>query len=91
MVRLRSPAPNTPHLCGVISGSVPEWPKGADCKSVASSFGGPNPPAPTISAESNLLSAVFYTNVPTSEAVLNRLLLLPEEITDILYFFDFSF
>ena len=28
-------------------GSVPEWPKGADCKSVALRFGGSNPPAPT--------------------------------------------
>ena len=28
-------------------GSVPERPKGADCKSVVSDFGGPNPPAPT--------------------------------------------
>ena len=30
-----------------IYGSVPERPKGADCKSVVSDFGGPNPPAPT--------------------------------------------
>ena len=30
-----------------IWGSVPEWPKGADCKSVVSDFGGPNPPTPT--------------------------------------------
>ena len=29
------------------SGSVPEWPKGADCKSVVDDFGGSNPPAPT--------------------------------------------
>ena len=28
-------------------GGIPEWPKGADCKSVASSFGGSNPPSPT--------------------------------------------
>ena len=28
-------------------GSVPEWPKGADCKSVGTAFGGSNPPAPT--------------------------------------------
>ena len=38
MVRLRSPAPY---------GSVPERPKGADCKSVVTDFGGPNPPSPT--------------------------------------------
>ena len=28
-------------------GSVPEWPKGTDCKSAGNAFGGPNPPAPT--------------------------------------------
>ena len=28
-------------------GRVPERPKGADCKSVADSFGGSNPPSPT--------------------------------------------
>ena len=31
-----------------INGGVPEWPKGADCKSVASRFGGSNPPSSTI-------------------------------------------
>ena len=31
----------------IMNGSVPEWPKGADCKSVVSDFGGPNPPSPT--------------------------------------------
>ena len=39
MVRLRSPAP--------IYGGFPERPKGADCKSVVTDFGGPNPPSPT--------------------------------------------
>ena len=29
-------------------GWVPEWPKGADCKSVASCFGGSNPPSPLL-------------------------------------------
>ena len=38
MVRFRSPAPY---------GEVPEWPKGADCKSVVSDFGGSNPPLST--------------------------------------------
>ena len=28
-------------------GWVPEWPKGADCKSVVSDFGGSNPPPST--------------------------------------------
>ena len=31
-----------------IYGRVPEWPKGTDCKSAAFSFGGSNPPSPTI-------------------------------------------
>ena len=30
-----------------IYGGFPEWPKGADCKSVVTDFGGPNPPSPT--------------------------------------------
>ena len=30
-------------------GRVPEWPKGADCKSAVDDFGGSNPPSPTIS------------------------------------------
>ncbi len=29
-------------------GGVPEWPKGTDCKSVGSAFGGSNPPPSTI-------------------------------------------
>ena len=28
-------------------GRFPEWPKGADCKSVVNDFGGSNPPPPT--------------------------------------------
>ena len=31
------------------SGEVPEWPKGADCKSAGAAFGGSNPPLSTIS------------------------------------------
>ena len=42
MVRLRSPAPT----CDIFGG-IPERPKGADCKSVVTDFGGPNPPSPT--------------------------------------------
>ena len=29
-------------------GGVPEWPKGADCKSAGSAYGGSNPPPSTI-------------------------------------------
>ena len=31
----------------ISDGGIPEWPKGADCKSVVSDFGGSNPPSPT--------------------------------------------
>ena len=44
MVRLRSPAP----------GGIPEWPKGADCKSVVSDFDGSNPSLPTKIAKATL-------------------------------------
>ena len=43
-VRLLSPAPD---LDSFILGWVPEWPKGADCKSVVTDFGGSNPPPST--------------------------------------------
>ena len=43
-------------------GSVPEWPKGADCKSVVSDFGGPNPPAPT--RKKHALACFFLCRVP---------------------------
>ncbi len=32
---------------GLIFGGVPEWSKGADCKSAGSTFGGSNPPPST--------------------------------------------
>ena len=35
-------------------GRVPEWPKGADCKSASSAFGGSNPPPSTTQRKSNL-------------------------------------
>ncbi len=31
-----------------IFGRIPEWPKGADCKSVVTDFGGSNPPPPIL-------------------------------------------
>ena len=36
---------------GIISGGVPEWPKGADCKSAGSAYGGSNPPPSTMNKE----------------------------------------
>ena len=35
------------RLRSSVYGGVPEWPKGTDCKSAASSFGGSNPSPPT--------------------------------------------
>ena len=41
---------SSPNI-GSFFGRFPEWPKGADCKSVASCFGGSNPPSPTKNQE----------------------------------------
>ena len=38
---------NESAMAGSNFGGFPERPKGADCKSVVTDFGGPNPPAPT--------------------------------------------
>ncbi len=35
-------------ICCLGYGGVPEWPKGSDCKSDGSAFGGSNPPPSTI-------------------------------------------
>ncbi len=43
-----SPSTSSIVLFYKISGRIPERPKGTDCKSVAFSFGGSNPPSPTI-------------------------------------------
>jgi hypothetical protein len=43
-------------------GSVPEWPKGTDCKSAAFSFGGSNPPAPTRKDLFRISKQVFFYN-----------------------------
>ena len=37
---------STPFTSSILGG-FPERPKGADCKSVVTDFGGPNPPSPT--------------------------------------------
>ena len=44
-------------------GSVPERPKGADCKSVVTDFGGPNPPAPTKIRGTTLCGAPCFVEV----------------------------
>ena len=40
-------------------GKIPEWPKGADCKSVGTAFGGSNPPLPT-KKKTSLCGVFFY-------------------------------
>ena len=40
-------SPSTSSNSLISYGSVPEWPKGTDCKSAGDAFGGSNPPAPT--------------------------------------------
>ena len=47
-------------------GSVPKWPKGADCKSVVSDFGGPNPPAPTKKASAKAGAFLSYIRLAAS-------------------------
>ena len=44
----------------IIYGGVPEWPKGADCKSVVTDFDGSNPSSPTTSEQSPLCSDFFF-------------------------------
>ena len=41
-------------------GWIPEWPKGADCKSVANCFGGSNPPPPIEITKKAALGAAFF-------------------------------
>ena len=48
-----------------IFGGIPEWPKGADCKSVVSDFGGSNPPSSTKNPECESIRD-FYFSVNSS-------------------------
>ena len=41
-------------------GWIPEWPKGTDCKSAGTAFGGSNPPSP-IKMQVDKLSSGIYT------------------------------
>ena len=36
-----------------MNGQIPEWPKGTDCKSAATCFGGSNPPPPILKLNSD--------------------------------------
>ena len=44
-------------------GRFPEWPKGADCKSVVNDFGGSNPPPPTKEESTRVCSLLFYAQI----------------------------
>ena len=46
-------------------GGFPERPKGADCKSVVTDFGGPNPPSPT-NKKDQALRLVFFVGAERS-------------------------
>ena len=41
-------------------GKIPEWPKGADCKSVGTAFGGSNPPLPTKKSSIVIAILLFF-------------------------------
>ena len=55
-------------------GRVPEWPKGADCKSVVVDFGGSNPPSSTMKKQ--LLLAIAFSVI----FALRRVILLRSDI-----------
>ena len=46
-------------------GGIPEWPKGADCKSVSCAFSGSNPLSPTHSSKSTVV-IIEYREVEQS-------------------------
>ena len=66
MVRLRSPAPFGRATVQSEYGGFPERPKGADCKSVVTDFGGPNPPAPTKKALLSTDKGAFFNDAQGS-------------------------
>ncbi len=47
-------------------GWVPEWPKGADCKSVSDAFEGSNPSPSTINAQERALILLYHRGVEQS-------------------------
>ena len=63
------------NSCNVSYGSVPERPKGADCKSVVNDFAGPNPATPitkkTCLCKSFLLSWSWHRIRPDFDSVKN--------------------
>ena len=58
---------STRHICG----GVPEWPKGADCKSVASCFDGSNPSSSTIKKKDFEIIKVLFLLVLKTKVEIN--------------------
>ena len=58
-------------MLALIYGRVPEWPKGADCKSVASSFDGSNPSSPT-KKKTIAKAIVFFSYIRLRRVILLR-------------------
>ena len=52
------------RILRILYGSVPEWPKGTDCKSAGNAFGGPNPPAPTNKNRYRIRDTYFCLSKP---------------------------
>ena len=69
-------------------GGIPEWPKGADCKSVVSDFGGSNPPSPTNPEHESVRDFRIFTEKSVYfkwESVESERLILPDPYFDPLY------
>ena len=68
-------------------GGIPEWPKGADCKSVAFRFGGSNPPSSTTWPQSSLCGHVFYPQDKKHAVRRLSVILFDPHLPSILLFF----
>jgi hypothetical protein len=55
-----------------ILGEVPEWPKGADCKSAGSAFGGSNPPLSTICRRRFICGARVVRLLPNTVFIFDK-------------------
>ena len=69
-------------------GGIPEWPKGADCKSVVSDFGGSNPPSPTNPEHESVRDFRIFREKPVNfkgKGIEYGRLILPDPYFDPLY------
>ena len=51
-----------PYRSHINHGWIPEWPKGTDCKSAATCFGGSNPPPPS-KISIDIFKLIVYNNI----------------------------